>query len=628
MKRLAPAGPIVFAFVAFWAVHSPAMPAGPQEEAPASGTATVSSGQKFIMRLETPLHTRTTREGERIEFTTAAEVVVDNQVLIPNKCRIRGTVTKSKRAGLLFGRAEMRLRFDEIGLPDGTVLPFKASITRMGFDPVDPKAGEDPELKGEAGAGGDAKSVASGSAQGAIIGVLTGGTKGAMYGAAAGAAVAAAGMLFRRGPDLDLPRSTMFEARFDQPLEIPAASVKAQNTSRAAQTGAARPEESETPSRPVLKDPRREQPPEDTAASIPPETSPEEPEMPSRPVLRDPRRERPPEETAASIPPAPPTVASAPAGSSASTPADPVPAGGSSGGGLILSVKVSMVQVDAVVRDKAGRMIGKLAAEDFRVYEDGVLQEVQSFSRDELPLAVALVIDRSGSVAPYISELRRVATRALDQLKPQDEVCLFSFADNVDRLEDLTTDRDAIADAIDRIRAGGGTDITDALHDAVNYLAGNAPGKRHAVILVSDNQQTVSPSASEAEVIKTAMETETVVYSLKTSGDALQLGAQLPSLIFGGDTVNKITRETGGEIINVGRVSSVSSALGSVISRLRMRYSLGYYPTGTGQGGMFHSITVRLTDSHGKAGSDYFINAKRGYYATGSPGGPSTARNP
>ncbi len=122
-------------------------------------------------------------------------------------------------------------------------------------------------------------------------------------------------------------------------------------------------------------------------------------------------------------------------------------------------------------------MIDNLTADDFRVYEDGVLQEVQSFSRDELPLAVALVVDRSGSVGPYISELRRIATRALDQLKPRDEVCLFSFADTVDRLEGLTTDRQRIVDALDRIRTGGGTDITDALHDAVTYLARIAPDR-------------------------------------------------------------------------------------------------------------------------------------------------------
>ena len=277
-----------------------------------------------------------------------------------------------------------------------------------------------------------------------------------------------------------------------------------------------------------------------------------------------------------------------------------------------------MVQVDAVVRDKASRLIDNLTADDFRVYEDGVLQEIQSFSRDELPLAVALVIDRSGSVSPYIAELRRVASQALNQLKPQDEVCLFSFADTVDRLEDLTVDRRRIADALDRIRAGGGTNITDALHDSVTYLSRIAPGRRHAIILISDNEQTVNPQASETGTIRTAMETETVVYSLKTSGAPVQFGAQLPSLIFRGNPVGKITQETGGEIISVNRASSLDSALGAVISRLRMRYSLGYYPSGTAQGGAFHAITVRLTDSHGKAGSDYFMHAKRGYYATGS----------
>ncbi len=261
-------------------------------------------------------------------------------------------------------------------------------------------------------------------------------------------------------------------------------------------------------------------------------------------------------------------------------------------------------------------MIDDLRPGDFMVYEDGVLQEVKSFSRDELPLAVALVVDRSGSVAPYIAELRRIATRALDQLKPQDEVCLFSFANSVERLEDLTTDRRQIADAIDRIRAGGGTDIMDALHDAVSYLARTAPERRHAVILVSDNQQTVHPQASEGETINNALETDTVVYSLKTSGLPLQTAMQLPSLIFG-DSVNKVAQVTGGEVIKVARVASLDAALGAVVSRLRTRYSLGYYPSGASQSGAFHAITVRLTERLGKPGSDYFIHAKRGYYATG-----------
>jgi VWFA-related protein len=276
-----------------------------------------------------------------------------------------------------------------------------------------------------------------------------------------------------------------------------------------------------------------------------------------------------------------------------------------------------MVLVDAVVRDRGGRMMDNLTREDFRVYEDSIEQPVRSFSRDELPLAVALVIDRSGSVAPYIDELRRIAYRALQQLKPGDQVALFSFANTVDRLVDLTTDRRQIADGISRIHAGGSTDIMDALFDAVVYLAKVVPEHRRAIILVSDNQQTVHPRAGEGETIRMAMETETVVYSLKTSGEATPMALRLPNMFFGSGSVHKVTQETGGEIIDVTSVSALDAALGAVVSRLRLRYSLGYYPPDQGRGGAFHTLEVRLVERLGRPGSDYFMHARRGYYSTG-----------
>jgi Ca-activated chloride channel homolog len=378
----------------------------------------------------------------------------------------------------------------------------------------------------------------------------------------------------------------MFEAQFDKSVEIPASAMQAKNTPADAPAAESR-----------------------VAEASPNEVKPGTP-----PVLIDVRGRQSSEESAAPHPEVAtagsPAVATAKAGAE-SLPSIPAIA--------TISVKVRMVQVDAVVRDRAGRMIDNLKVDDFRIYEDGVPQEIQGFSRDELPLAVALVIDRSGSVAPYISELRRIAGKALDQLKPQDEVCLFSFADTVQRVEDLTADRRRITSALDRIRAGGATDITDALHDSINYLARTAPGRRHAIILISDNKQTVNPQAGEGETMKLAMESETVVYSLRTAGDSMPLGTQIPSILFSGrGPVGKITQETGGEVIDVRNSSALDSALGSVISRLRMRYSLSYYPTSASQGGAFHAITVRLTDSKGKPGSDYYMHAKRGYYATGS----------
>ena len=491
--------------------------------------------------------------------------------------------------------AEVHLKIEEIRLADGSLLPVPASITRVGFDPVEAKEGEEPKIKGDSGSGGNVGAVVKGGAQGAVIGVLTGGPKGAMYGSAAAAAVTGIGMLLRRGPDVDLPRSTMFEAVFEEPLEVSLASLPQASQVAGSMTPDTVPE---WPAR-VLTD----------AKPIP-----EAPSQP-RPVLRR-TDSKPSGDPASRVPEVhPPTAPSAtsppplPPESSNPDPATPA-------AGITLSISVRTVQVDAVVRDKDGRMIDNLTKDDFTLFEDGVPQEIQSFSRDELPLAVALVVDRSGSLSPYISELRRITTSALDQLKPEDEVALFSFAGDVQRVVDLTPDREQIADGIARIRTGGGTNIIDAVYESVSYLARLAPERRHAVILFSDNQATVPPEASESGIIRKAMESETVIYSIKTSGQAPLLAMRLPSLLAGAGSVGKVTKETGGEIIDAKDVDALDSALGSVIARLRMRYSMAYRPPATSQIGAYHSIEVRLDDKHGEPGKDYMVHARRGYYST------------
>jgi VWFA-related protein len=598
----------------------------PSSQTTTSSAASIPSGQIFIMQLDTPLNTRFTKQGDKVELHTAADVVVDGQILIPNQSLVRGLVKTSNRAGLMGGRAELELSFMDVKLPDGTILPFRATITRAGFDPVYSRKGEDPKLKGEVGGGGTVKAGVSGAAQGALVGMIYRGPTGALYSGAAGAAISVVEAMLsgRRGPDLDLPPNTMFEARFQKPLEIPAQSVLAQNSPAAKSAARAETAALDTPvdeplakTRPVLKRPQQEQPIEE--ASISKQESnvgASHPDMPadesvekSRPVLMQPQSTQTTEEASILKPePSPDALPTAPR--EEATPAVPA------GEGIKISVKVKMVQVDAVVRDRSGRVMAGLGLNDFKVYEDTVLQELVGFSQDKLPLAVAIVVDRSGSESPYIAELRWIASRALYNLKQQDEVCLFSFAQNVIRMQELTTDRQRIANAINQIYTGGGTNILDALYAAVTYLVSAAPDRRHAVILISDNEQTVRPMVSERELVAMAQEKDTVIYSLKTAGGPIPLGNQLPAL-FSGDPVGKIAQETGGELIKVADVGSLDSALNSVISRLRTSYSLSYNPSNS-KSGVFHSITVRLADKFGKSGSDYSIQAKRGYYAVQS----------
>ena len=115
-----------------------------------------------------------------------------------------------------------------------------------------------------------------------------------------------------------------------------------------------------------------------------------------------------------------------------------------------------------------------------------------------------------------------------------------------------------------------------------------------------------------------AMESETVIYSIKTVGEETPVTMRIPVWIGGlgkDGTVEKITHETGGEVIDVGRAGSLDAALATVIGRLKLRYTLGYNSTNASKDGAFRKIDVRLTERYGRSDSDYSVSARRGYYS-------------
>lgn len=283
-------------------------------------------------------------------------------------------------------------------------------------------------------------------------------------------------------------------------------------------------------------------------------------------------------------------------------------------GGFRLKVNVSMVLVEATVRDDKGRIVNDLKREDFRVLEDGVEQQITYFSRDELPLAVALVVDGSSSISPVLRELHHAAYETLSQLKPEDQVALYAFAAQPERLVDLTTDRRTIAEGIMGIGSAGGTNIADALYESIAYLGQEARERRHAVIMVSDNQPTAKGEFNGDDVIRAALETQTIVYSVRFGRDRLGGTLEEPGWIPGARWVNKIMLETGGEIIDMAAVGSAQKAMAAVITRLKQRYTLGYHSSNTRRDRAFREIDVRLSDRAQDSKHPYRIVARRGYY--------------
>jgi VWFA-related protein len=270
-----------------------------------------------------------------------------------------------------------------------------------------------------------------------------------------------------------------------------------------------------------------------------------------------------------------------------------------------LRVSVDLVTIDTIVRDREGTAIGDLRAEDFLIYDNGIAQAITHFSRDRLPLAVALVIDRSPSIRRYLSELRGAGFSALERLKPQDQVVLYDFDQCPARLTELTENRDEVAAKIGEISIGRSTNIYGAIFESARFVREKAPDRRRAIILISDNESTVFPMAEE-DVLTQVLESSVTLFSIKTPGDN-------PSYSGDPGSIERIAKGSGGEVLKLGNAEKLAPALDRAITNLRMGYTLGFAPARPGNDRSFHKLTVKLNPAKSCPGCR--VQARSGYYA-------------
>jgi Ca-activated chloride channel family protein len=280
----------------------------------------------------------------------------------------------------------------------------------------------------------------------------------------------------------------------------------------------------------------------------------------------------------------------------------------------VVRVDVNLVLMDATVKTKAGQIMGDLKKENFELREDGVAQKLEVFSRDELPLNVALVLDLSDSIGPFLGPLREAANTALSALKAEDEVALFTFSTEAELRVPFTNDKSEIAQQINAFKVGGATNINDGIFVAAKYLL-NAPRKgRRVIILISDDVGTDAGGQGTRDIVTELIASDAVLYNLKIPGynppATLFYAGMIPGLV----NIRKVMEQTGGEIFDVQDVAHLDAVFRALIERIKTRYTLGYYTQATGAEGKPHKLDLRLASSFGKKGHDYVVLAKSGYY--------------
>jgi Ca-activated chloride channel family protein len=280
----------------------------------------------------------------------------------------------------------------------------------------------------------------------------------------------------------------------------------------------------------------------------------------------------------------------------------------------------TMVTSDVTV---VGPDVADLDENDFVVYDNNVLHPVTYFSRNELPLAIGLLIDTSLTVQPYLPLIQLAAGAALRKLNPEDMVVLYSFDNFPDRHTKLIYDRVEIARKISKLNFELGTNIYETISDAAKYLQKNAPHHRRAIIMISDNyhitvsgnyQYGVSPmipvnqrdeSEKAEKAGEKALEGAVTIFSIRTPSTGIDATGSLPR-------VRRIVSDTGGAILDISRWTSLQSAVEEVLTKLRRQYTIGFHPSKLGEDGSFHELEIKFADANQCA--DCILLARKGYY--------------
>jgi VWFA-related protein len=298
--------------------------------------------------------------------------------------------------------------------------------------------------------------------------------------------------------------------------------------------------------------------------------------------------------------------------------------------GEIIKVNTQLVSIPVRVMDKKGRFIGGLSKENFRVYEDGVEQEIAMFSNEHQPFTVALVLDVSYSSTFKINEIQSAAIAFIDQLRPQDKVMVVSFDEEVHMLCEPTNDRKEIYRAIRSTKIATGTSLYEAVDLVMNHRMRSIEGRK-AIILFTDGVDTTSKRASDLSNIGDAMEIDSLIYpirydtfadvqAMKNRGTTIPIPAPgsrptggspfpFPTIPIGqpsdqGTTpeeykraeeyLDKLATFTGGRMYLASSVGNLSDAFSKIASELREFYSLGYYPKEDRVPGKNTTIKVKI----------------------------------
>jgi len=306
-----------------------------------------------------------------------------------------------------------------------------------------------------------------------------------------------------------------------------------------------------------------------------------------------------------------------------------------------LKIDTNLVTVPVIASSRTGIYIADLKKEEFKLTEDGVVQEIAFLASVDAPFYVVLMLDTSLSTKEKLPLIQHAAIAFLEQIGPNDKVKVISFDGDLYNWNDFTSDKTILRSAISKTRWGYSTRVYDAVQLALDSL--RPIQQRKAIVLLSDGGDAYSKQSSFASTVRDLDESGVIVYPIrfdtrveterlnqqqdpattngvrmpgldparKSTNPSAQnntISARLDNLYALADSyLKELATRSGGQLYRADTAASLPQAFAAIAAELRTQYLLGYYPTNKDDNAAYRKIQVKTSRK------DIAIRARRGY---------------
>jgi len=274
-----------------------------------------------------------------------------------------------------------------------------------------------------------------------------------------------------------------------------------------------------------------------------------------------------------------------------------------------IKIETELVNISVRVVDRNNRPINNIQQSEFKIYEDGVLQQIGFFSKGEVPTNYTMLVDNSGSLRQQIDQVIDAGKTLVASNRADDETAVIRFvsSDKIEVLQDFSKSKTDLNDALDNMYIEGGqTAIIDAVYLAVERLNQNggsqkdADRTRRAIVLVTDGEDR-SSYYSEAQLLELLKESDVQIFVVgfvkDLSSDRGFISKSPQGKAKG--LLERLANATGGKSYFPASGGEMNTIAKDIASELRTQYSIGYIPSNDRKDGSFRNIKVAVNDGPG-----------------------------